>query len=60
MYSDWVCRGNVPDRHVSYTCARIINNVRTRYLNRDPQLLKLIEDLKDLEQMVPYELKKVA
>jgi len=38
----------------------LINDVRIRYVNRDPDLLKLIEEIKATEKLVPDYLKKVA
>ena len=38
----------------------LINDVRTRYVNRDPDLLKLIEEIKATEKLVPDYLKKAA
>lgn len=42
------------------TLCGLVNDVRTRYINRDPTLLKLIEEIRAIEKMVPEELKKAA
>ena len=42
------------------TLCGLINEVRTRYVNRDPALLKLIEDIEATEKLVPDYLKKAA
>jgi len=34
---------------------RLVNDVRTRYHNNDPQLLKLIKDIEVIEKMVSDE-----
>ena len=38
----------------------LVNDVRTRYVNRDPELLKLIASIKATEKLVPEYLKKAA
>jgi len=38
----------------------LIDDVRTRYQNRDPQLLELIQSIKTIEQMLPDGVKEVA
>ncbi len=38
----------------------LVNDVRTRWVNRDPVLLKLIADIEATEKLVPEYLKKVA
>ena len=38
----------------------LINDVRTRWVNRDPALLKLIQDIEATEKLVPDYLKKAA
>ncbi|MDO8742763.1 MAG: hypothetical protein Q7J45_04545 [bacterium] len=42
-----------------YLC-RLVNDVRTRYINRDPELLDLIASVKAIEKMVEEDLKKAA
>lgn len=44
----------------SLSWCRLVNDVRTRYLNRDPELLELIQSVEAVEKMVPENLKKVA
>lgn len=39
---------------------RLVNDVRTRYLNRDPELLELLQSVEAMEKMVPENLKKAA
>jgi len=42
------------------TLCGLMNDVRTRYLNRDPELLKLIKSVEAAEKMIPDDLKKAA
>ena len=42
------------------TLCGLVSDVRIRYLNRDPQLLKLIEEVEGLERKVSETLKKAA
>lgn len=44
---------------VSLFCG-LANDVRTLYLNRDPELLELIQSVEAVEKMVSENLKKVA
>lgn len=39
---------------------RLVNDVRTRYINRDPKLLELIDSIKKIEEMREESLKKAA
>lgn len=39
---------------------RLVNDVRTLYLNRDPKLLELIHSVEAVEKMVSEDLKKAA
>ena len=38
----------------------LVNDVRTLYINRDPELLKLIQSIEATEKLVPDYLKKAA
>lgn len=42
------------------TFCGLVNDVRTRYVNRDPELLKLIQSIEATEKLVPEYLKKAA
>ena len=38
----------------------LVDDVRTRYINNDPQILKLLQDITEIEQMIPQDLCKTA
>jgi hypothetical protein len=40
--------------------SRLVDDVRTRYVNRDPELLKLIQDLEAIEKMFPDDIKRAS
>ena len=37
---------------------RLVNDVRTRYLNRDPEILELVEAVTELQKLALEDLKK--
>lgn len=39
---------------------RLVNDVRTQYINRDPKLLELITSIEGIEKMIPEDLKRAA
>ena len=39
---------------------RLVDDVRTRYLDRDPKLLKLILSIEAIEQLLPDDVKEAA
>jgi DNA invertase Pin-like site-specific DNA recombinase len=52
---------SVQPKPVSFLAwCRVVNDVRTRYLNRDPQLLKLIEEIGAIEKMRSEDAEKAA
>ena len=37
---------------------RLVKDVRTRWINRDPQLLKLVDDIRAIERQLPQDLRQ--